>query len=291
MQTEPPKSDPPKRKRRWFQFSLRTMMVFVTLLCLGLGLNSIRVRANRQRATVEKLRSIKAVVLYDYETDELGNALNLTRVQKPGPEWLVNFLGVDWFATAVHVTAHEIDDGTVEALADLPNLKLLHVVETPPSLFQVVGCLNALRVLELERNRTPFRPLIDEDWKGFENLHQLRHLTLEGFHVKDPALVHLKAATQLEVIKLRHTRISDAALENLEGLKALRHIDLVGSRVSDACLIHLRALPSLKSLMVISTRITSKGIRRLLEDCPYLYVDGPDDLGNEAIYHPSPSKH
>ena len=30
MQTEPPKADPPKRQRRWFQFSLRTLFVVVT---------------------------------------------------------------------------------------------------------------------------------------------------------------------------------------------------------------------------------------------------------------------
>jgi hypothetical protein len=29
MQTEPPKAEPPKRKRRWFQFSLRTLMIGV----------------------------------------------------------------------------------------------------------------------------------------------------------------------------------------------------------------------------------------------------------------------
>ena len=32
MQTEPPKADPPKHKRRWFQFSLRTLLIF-TLIC------------------------------------------------------------------------------------------------------------------------------------------------------------------------------------------------------------------------------------------------------------------
>jgi hypothetical protein len=32
MQSEPPKAEPPKRKRRWFQFSLRTLMIF-TLIC------------------------------------------------------------------------------------------------------------------------------------------------------------------------------------------------------------------------------------------------------------------
>jgi hypothetical protein len=30
MQTEPPKADPPKRKRRWFQFSLRSLMIFAS---------------------------------------------------------------------------------------------------------------------------------------------------------------------------------------------------------------------------------------------------------------------
>ena len=35
MQAEPPKAEPPKRKRRWFQFSLRTLMIGVTLLAVG----------------------------------------------------------------------------------------------------------------------------------------------------------------------------------------------------------------------------------------------------------------
>jgi hypothetical protein len=34
MQTEPPKADPPKTKRRWYQFSLRTLMIVVTLFCV-----------------------------------------------------------------------------------------------------------------------------------------------------------------------------------------------------------------------------------------------------------------
>ena len=37
MQTEPSKADPPKRKRGWFQFSLRTLMIMVTLLAVACG--------------------------------------------------------------------------------------------------------------------------------------------------------------------------------------------------------------------------------------------------------------
>ena len=34
MQAEPLKAEPPKRKRRWFQFSLRTLLIGVTLLAI-----------------------------------------------------------------------------------------------------------------------------------------------------------------------------------------------------------------------------------------------------------------
>jgi hypothetical protein len=34
MQNEPPKAEPPKRKRRWFQFSLRTMLIAVTIVAV-----------------------------------------------------------------------------------------------------------------------------------------------------------------------------------------------------------------------------------------------------------------
>jgi hypothetical protein len=32
MPAEPPKAKPPKHNRRWFQFSLRTLLIGVTLL-------------------------------------------------------------------------------------------------------------------------------------------------------------------------------------------------------------------------------------------------------------------
>ena len=34
MQTEPPKAEPPKRKRRWFQFSLRTLLIVVSIVSI-----------------------------------------------------------------------------------------------------------------------------------------------------------------------------------------------------------------------------------------------------------------
>ncbi len=32
METEPPKAEPPKRKRRWFQFSLRMLLIVIAIM-------------------------------------------------------------------------------------------------------------------------------------------------------------------------------------------------------------------------------------------------------------------
>ncbi len=35
MPTEPPKTELPKRKRRWFQFSLRSLLIFMPICVIG----------------------------------------------------------------------------------------------------------------------------------------------------------------------------------------------------------------------------------------------------------------
>ena len=42
---EPPNAEPPKRKRRWFQFSLRSLLIMVTLFCAVIG-GYVRWQAN-----------------------------------------------------------------------------------------------------------------------------------------------------------------------------------------------------------------------------------------------------
>ena len=49
MQTEPPKAAPPKRKCRWFQFSLRTLLIGVTLLAVTCGYVGQQIEIVRER--------------------------------------------------------------------------------------------------------------------------------------------------------------------------------------------------------------------------------------------------
>jgi hypothetical protein len=49
VQTDPTNSNPPKRKRRWFQFSLRTLMIGVTLLAMVCGYVGRQTKIVRER--------------------------------------------------------------------------------------------------------------------------------------------------------------------------------------------------------------------------------------------------
>ena len=56
MEAEPTKPDPPQRKRRWFQFSLRTLMIAVTLLAVPCAYVGWQVKIVRDRkATVHEV--------------------------------------------------------------------------------------------------------------------------------------------------------------------------------------------------------------------------------------------
>ena len=55
MEAEPPKSDSPKRKRRWFQFSLRTLLVFTLICAVACAFGCQQDAAETQRATIDTI--------------------------------------------------------------------------------------------------------------------------------------------------------------------------------------------------------------------------------------------
>jgi hypothetical protein len=71
MQPEPPKADPPKRKRRWFQFSLRTLMIVVALLAVPMGYVGWQAKIVRERTTL-LIESGKEMIGGDYLGDDDG---------------------------------------------------------------------------------------------------------------------------------------------------------------------------------------------------------------------------
>jgi hypothetical protein len=80
MEADPPKADPPKRKRRWFQFSLRTLMIVVTLLAVPCAYVGWQTKIVRERKAVLANCS-RSIILYSF-ADEADQSSLISPVKR-----------------------------------------------------------------------------------------------------------------------------------------------------------------------------------------------------------------
>ncbi len=66
-----------KPRRRFFRYSLRTLMIVVAVFCVWLGFTAKRARD--QRLAVEAIRAVHGGISFQHQLD---------RTDPPGPEWL-----------------------------------------------------------------------------------------------------------------------------------------------------------------------------------------------------------
>lgn len=117
-----------KPKRRWFSYSLRTLLVFVTIASVGFGWLGMKMRqAERQRQAIEVIQALGGAVFYDYERD--FNEIFNPSPTPPGPEWIRDFLGDNFFAevTAVNLSRMNVGDDVMVQLQELPKLQRIHL--------------------------------------------------------------------------------------------------------------------------------------------------------------------
>ena len=85
-------------QHRWFRYSLRTLLILVTVASAGFGWLGFKVRQKqRERTSVVELKKLGAFIRYRHEVQASPS---------PGPEWLLKLLGDDFFAIPdeVHFT-------------------------------------------------------------------------------------------------------------------------------------------------------------------------------------------
>jgi hypothetical protein len=146
MEVEPTKAEPPKRKRRWLQFSLRTLFILVLIVatpCAWLGHKIAQKR--REREFVEEIRNWGGIVTYDYQ---------IARSKPSGPAWLRSLLGENFFndVKVVYAGSSPISDADVARFEDFPRLQVLHLNDTKMSDagIDTIKHLTALEFLDLD---------------------------------------------------------------------------------------------------------------------------------------------
>jgi hypothetical protein len=151
-------------------------------------------RKRRERAIVKMLAEHGAV-FYDYQSDENGRLID--KAEAPGPKWLRDILGDDFFGEVTVFFSEDSREGF-----DLPKLK--EVLEALPYLKKVEMCTFDFK---------------DADLACFEGLTQIETLSLmASINTSEAGLKHFKRLTALKYL-IVHGRFSDGDVSDL--LKAL----------------------------------------------------------------------
>ncbi len=138
------------RFKRLFRFSLRTAFVLTTVLCLWLGMKVREVK--QQKGAVAWVMENGGHVEYDFEAN--GKGQSIPNANLPGPKWLHQLIGEDFFRTAVGVflkrTAAVRDLKPLENLTTLESLALTNPQVTDLS---PLAKLTNLKMLTLDNTQ------------------------------------------------------------------------------------------------------------------------------------------
>jgi hypothetical protein len=254
MESEPTTADPPKRKRRWFQFSLRTLLLF-TLIC-AVAASWVAHRMDKKRAEREAIAAIRkagGLVYHDCEEVHKDTSGKMVASGTRGPEWLQKLVGDDFFTDPLLVS-------------------FIKVRESTEATMTIVGELDELRWLFLAESN-----VTDAGLANLMRLRQLTNLNLGGTNITDAGLAHLTKLRKIEYLMLDRTKITDAGLVHLEGIDSLWRLSLTNTNVTDAGLEHLRRLTKLDALWLEGTKVTKAGIESLQESLPNCEIFWPKE--------------
>jgi hypothetical protein len=176
----------PKPFRHWYQYSLRTLMIVVTLFAVACSWFAVKMKqARRQREAVEAILKSGGTVAYDYECDKSGKVMPST--EPFAPIWLRNLLGDDFFYDIVY--AEVSNDTALAQLQNFPQLKWLQAIQSG---------------------------ITDNGMQHLGTLTQLKRLSLEYTQVTAAGLEHLNVLPRLDRLDLGDNKILNEDLEKLQ---------------------------------------------------------------------------
>jgi hypothetical protein len=174
--------------RRFVQWRLRTVFVFMTLIAIGVAI---------------WLRYI-----VPYTTQEAGSAA-IERLQgqlvktAAQPAWLANIVGKERYHQVVEcrIEGDQVRDGAIAPVANLPFLERLYLNKT------LIG---------------------DDGLRHLGRLKTLRRLALWRTQISDEGLIYLTGCSELRVLDIHQTCVTDEGLAALKHLRKLRYLKLGG---------------------------------------------------------------
>ena len=261
----PPPFAPPKPaekpRRRWYQYSLRSLLILMLLFSLFMSWFAVkRKRALAQKKAVEAILAADGTVHYDYEFDENGEWVK--GATGNGSDWLRKLLGADFFEKVTNVSIGSKKG--VEGLAGLSNLKSLEIIlddpfndsakpsDTPDvcsTSFPVIDGVDELTIKGL----TPGTPM-----EALGRLRRLKRMTLAYAAHSDnpdaPDLSGLRSCGDLrDLTILDRGGLPDKAIQNIGAMVQLERLVIAVAPNQRVDILQLRDLRRLRELAIGET--------------------------------------
>ncbi len=194
-------------KRRWFQFSLRSLLALMTFLAVVPGgwLIYQKEQAGRHEEAAKKLRMVGAEVYAK-------------------PKWLWTRLepGSPGIIVGVGLRYRNLTDADLQPLSSLRELVWLDLNDTPVG---DDGLVHLSGLTGLKRLRLDETLITDAGLAHLAGLTELRQLNLYKSQITDSGLAHLAVLTNLEELNLQRTHVTAEGVAKLQ--KALPKCQIV----------------------------------------------------------------
>ena len=241
-------SSAPRSRHRWWQFSLRTLLIGMVVISLLLAALSIRIqRARRQATAVATIRKLGGFVDYDFrfEPGSRGQFLiEKKQAESPVPAFLLAWAGQDFFHNAITTRP---PPGQPASPADVKTY------------WNAVSDLRHLEMVQAQHAWVDGKTTTE----AFRNHRELRHLLLMQGKLSGEDLAPLSGLGKLRSLSLAANQIDGAGLKYLAPLESLEQLTIWRNQIDDNGVAELAKNRSIKWLELQENRISAKGAERL----------------------------
>jgi len=224
-----------KPKRRWYQFSLKTLLVVLTLTGFVLGMAMLP--AERQRRATQRVRAMGGSVYFANPRPDESAAASYLR------KWLSR----DYFDAVIEIdlVGSNVTDGDLKDFQGLTQVQRVFLDDTK---------------------------VTDDGLAHLAGLVETRSLSLNNTCVTDAGIAHLQRFTKLEILWLDGTQVIGGISAKLQEHPQLRELHLDRTQVTDAAIAHLHGHSQLRELHVGDTLVTDAGVAELKKALPKCYI-------------------
>lgn len=220
----------PKPPSRWRTYSLRGLLLAITLIAFVLGWIFVPLERRRNAYTV----LYKNHASISYAANELPTSMT------PREKWLKRIFPLEYFRDSLSIMLHSAtaDEKTMEAISALPETR------------------------ELSLDRDGMR---DNGLRYLSRFHQLKKLRLQNAWLDDHSLESLRGNRTMHTFELRGGTVSPDVFAPLSDHPKLDTVVIQDVPLGEATLNPLARCPNLALLTLVDTGLTPRQLGQLAE--------------------------